>query len=165
MNVGGHNKLLMAELRRALAEAGFSDVRTYIQSGNVVLRSPLSPEQISVEIERVLASTFDIVVPVFTLSAERLSQIVEANPFSGDASRVMLYFCFDQLDNFDARSLREIARADEQLSVTPEAIYLNAPSGVGRSKLAAKIDQLTPVQITARNLRTAQKLLEMATVT
>lgn len=165
VNVGGHNKLLMAEFRDALIAAGFAGVRTYIQSGNVVMCSPLSPGQISVGVMQVLASSFDINVPVFTLPASKLARFVDGNPFAGEASRILLYFCFDPLEGFDPSTLEDFARADEQLLITPDVIYLNAPSGIGRSKLAAKIDHLVPVQLTARNLRTTKKLVEMATVT
>lgn len=83
INVGGKNKVPMSELREVLADAGFSDVRTYIASGNVILKSKLSPAQIRQKIEKVLPKKFKLdsqLIKALVLSQEQLRAVVENKP-------------------------------------------------------------------------------------
>ncbi len=162
VNVGGHNKLKMADFRTTLSERGFGDVQTYIQSGNVILKSDATAAEVATEIGSVLKANFEIDVPILVMTLDDLTQAIADNPFDGDLSRIMLWFCFEPLGDFDATGLDALRSADEQAKFTSNLIYLHAPSGIGRSKFAEKIDRMTPTQLTARNLRTAQKLHDMA---
>jgi len=145
-----------------LVAQGYSDVQTYIQSGNAVLSSDATAETVTSEIAQLLKSEFDLDVPILVLTHDALSRAVEGNPFEGDLSRIMLWFCFEPIADFDPSALDALRAKDEEASFATDLIYLHAPSGIARSKFAEKIDRLTPVQLTARNLRTAQKLLELA---
>lgn len=163
VNVGGHNKLVMADVRDALNGAGFERVRTYIQSGNIVLTAQGDADAVTSRVKEVLNESFGLDVQVFTTSKDALVHVIAANPFDGDPSRVMVYFCFEPLTDFDAQPLQDLAANGEQLKVSDTVIYLHAPDGIGRSKLAGKMDRTVPVQLSARNLRTVQKLVDMAT--
>lgn len=162
VNVGGHNKLKMADFRESLTVHGFSSVHTYIQSGNIILRSDKTAKQVTEEIGQLLKTQFQIDVPILLLTRDALSRAIEANPFNGDFSRILLWFCFEPLTGFNKDPLDALRAGDEETFYSSHLIYLHAPSGIARSKLAEKIDRLTPVQLTARNLRTTVKLLELA---
>jgi len=162
VNVGGHNKLKMADFRAALEGSGYLDVATYIQSGNAVLRSDRTKSEIVAEVSTLLKSRFEIDVPVLVLSAVELREAVAENPFEGDLSRIILWFSFEDLADFDSSDLNDLKAATEEAAYTEKVIYLHAPEGIARSKFAEKIDRLVPVQLTARNLRSARKILELA---
>lgn len=83
INVGGKNRLPMADLTRALLDAGFADVQTYIQSGNVVLRSNLRPNAAGQTIERLLAERFTLDSPLIkslVLTREQIEAVVDDRP-------------------------------------------------------------------------------------
>lgn len=163
VNVGGHNKLKMADFKAALTAAGLQNVQTYIQSGNVVFRSDLDEAGIAALVEKVLNDGFGLMVPVLILSEQKLSGIVEECPFQGDPSRIILYFCFESVEEtFDDAALQKLKLADDEVQVARDVVYFHAPEGIGRSKLAEKMDRLMPVQLTARNIRSARTLLELA---
>lgn len=162
VNVGGNNKLLMADLREALQEAGFEQVQTYIQSGNVILTSQKDRATIAKEVGELLKRSFELEISILVVAVEDVEKAIAQNPFEGDPSRLMFYFCFESLDAFDDSALQELTANEEELKVTKDVVYLHAPEGIGRSKLVEKMDRLIPVQLTARNLRTAQKLVNMA---
>src|SRR4029077_7333748 len=80
INLGARNRIAMPELRRLLASAGFADVRTYVQSGNVVLSSDLPPERLARECERQIASGFGFDVEIVVRTRDELAEIVRLNP-------------------------------------------------------------------------------------
>lgn len=162
VNVGGHNILKMAEFKEALEGAGFANVQTYIQSGNAVV-STGSESDVAAMVEEMLRGSFGLEVPVLCLRIEDLHRISRSLNFEGDPSRIYMYFCIEPLpDDFDATPLRDLMSSDDELKVTQDAICYHAPNGVGRSKLAEKIEKLVPVGLTARNLRTVGKLIDLA---
>src|SRR4051812_29217107 len=80
INLGSRNRVAMAELRDMLTDAGFGDVRTYLQSGNVVLASDASPEEIRTDVERLIADRFGLEIAVVVRTRDELAEIVERNP-------------------------------------------------------------------------------------
>lgn len=162
VNVGGHNKLKMADFRSSLATAGFEGAQTYIQSGNIVLTSTLTCAQTTDAVAEILQKQFGISAPVLVRTAQDVGTIAAACPFSGDASRILIYFCFEPLEDFSDVPLRDLLRSGEELYISKEAIYLHAPDGISASKVAEKMDRLVPTQLTARNQRTVEKLIGLA---
>src|SRR5690242_13810956 len=81
INVGSHNRIAMPRLREALGEAGFEDVRTYLQSGNVVLRSDATPEQVERESKRRIHAEFGLEIDVVVRTAQELAEVVRRDPF------------------------------------------------------------------------------------
>ena len=145
INVGGKNKLPMKELSALFVEAGCEDVRTYIQSGNVLFRTgSTAGEKISSTISASILSKFGYQVPVITRTARELQEIVRANPFvQAGAETDKLHFMF--------------------LAVLGREIHLHCPNGVARSKLTnSYFDSRLSTTSTSRNWRTVQKLLELA---
>jgi uncharacterized protein (DUF1697 family) len=166
INVGGHNKLPMKDLRTALEEAGFDAVQTYIQSGNIVCTSHLrSAAGVGEKIGAVIEKEFFFRPQVFVLNADRFESLVAANPFPdavADPSRLHVFFLDAEPGVSNLEKLRTLQGPREAFEVIDKALYLYAPDGIGRSKLAASIDRSLRVGVTARNWRTVEKLRQLA---
>jgi uncharacterized protein (DUF1697 family) len=160
INVGGKNILPMKELAQLLENLGYQNVRTYIQSGNVVLRSPTRPgDEIGAEIE----SHYGFRPRVFAIDADALAQASSNNPFpQGEAKQVHFFFCHTPPVQPDTDRIEQLRAESEQYALTDRVFYLYAPEGIGRSKLAAGVERCLGVPVTARNLNTINKLLTIA---
>jgi uncharacterized protein (DUF1697 family) len=156
----------MPELRAALEDAGFDDVRTYVQSGNVVLTTGVSPEQVARTCERELERRFGLDVKVVVRTRAQLAAVVKRNPLGDVATNPKRY----QVSFLEAKPAREVVRKleaavtePEQLVVAGREIYAWHPEGIGRSKLWALLaGTALGVTATARNWTTVTKLLELA---
>lgn len=166
INVGGHNALPMKDLAAMFGEAGCSDVRTYIQSGNVVFEAaPTLARRIAGVITASIGDRFGLEVPVVTRSADQLAAIVSANPYAREGTdEKWLHVAFLA----DTPSAAGIAALDPQRSPPDEfvvhnaEIYLSCPNGMARTKLTnAYFDTTLGTTSTVRNWRTTLKLLEM----
>ncbi len=157
INVGGHGKLPMADLKDILASLGASDIQTYIQSGNAVFDGDLNADDIS----NAINASKGFQPRVLLLTADNFKAIAAANPVPnavGNQHHVWFAAAPFEFDNTTAETLR---KPSERIEISNKAIYLHAPDGVGRSKLAEKIEKLAGVDCTARNLNTVNKLLGM----
>ena len=94
INLAGHRKVAMPSLREALAEAGFEDVATYIQSGNLVLDSGKSAAGLRTELEKVIEDRFRFAVPVIVRTRKQLDAVISANPFSEPTDQRLLHVVF-----------------------------------------------------------------------
>jgi len=149
INVGGHNKLPMADLVDLLDKLGADNVKTYIQSGNAVMTGGISGDVIADAIE--VAYGFRPSVMVF--DGAEFDSIAKANPFPeavSDGKTLHIWFT-EAAPTFDTVKADALASPSERYSVTGHAIYLHAPDGIGRSKLAAAMEKLAGVSATARN--------------
>lgn len=159
VNVGGTGKLPMADLRALCEEAGFADVRTYIASGNVVLRGAGSEKQVKAKLEAALAAYAGKPVGVMVRSGAELVEVLAANPFADAApNRVIVLFLDDAPAADAARTAKH--QNGERIALGKREIYVDYSDcgGMGQSKLqlpAAKSG-------TGRNLNTVAKLAEMA---
>ena len=164
INVGGKNILPMKDLRSLMEAQGFSDVKTYIQSGNIVFRSDTGDAvTLSQQIEDAIEQGFGFRPPVLLLRLDALKAAVEANPYpEGDPKTVQFCFLFQPAPGTDLAALKALSTPSEDFVLTDAVFYLHAPDGIGRSKLVAKMGKYIPAEMTVRNLRTVQKLLELA---
>ena len=162
VNVGGGNRVPMADLRTALEARGFEGVRSYIASGNLVLGGDGPADRIAAEVRAALSEGFGVDVPVLVLPDEALTAILADCPFDGEGKTIHAFFCFgDPVIDAEARD-RWIA-ASETLAVRGRTVWLHAPDGIGRSALAERIGRVvTGTDLTARNLNTVRKLAAMA---
>ena len=166
INLGSRNRIAMPELREALEAAGFDDVVTYVQSGNVVLASSASPAAVARKCERVIAETFGLDVPVVVRSRAQLAKVVERNPLKRVAVDPKRY----QVSFLAAKPKAEALRKLEAAKIEPERFVLEGrelyawhPAGIGRSKLWTLLaGNGLGVTATARNWTTVTKLLELA---
>jgi uncharacterized protein (DUF1697 family) len=166
VNLGQRNRIAMAELREALTDAGFEDVRTYVQSGNVVLSSNASPERVARKCERVIEDRFELDVDVVVRTRDELAKIVKRDPLgkvAKDPKRYQVTFLAAKPDASVVKKLAATAAEPEQVVHHGRELYAWHPNGVGRSKLAALLaGPRLGVAATARNWATVTKLLAMA---
>jgi uncharacterized protein (DUF1697 family) len=166
INVGSRNRVAMPVLRELLADAGFEDVRTYVQSGNVVLTSGERPDRLARRCERLIAERFGLDVAVVVRTREELAAVVERDPLGDvatDPKRYQVSFLDAELDAETVRRLEE-ARADrERLAVIGREVYAWHPEGAARSRLWSLLaGKALGVTATSRNWTTVTKLLELA---
>jgi uncharacterized protein (DUF1697 family) len=156
----------MPKLREALEEAGFAEVRTHLQSGNVVLESKTKPEQTARNCERVIKDEFGLAIDVVVRTPAELGRVVKRNPLGNvakDPKRYQVSFLARPLPAASKRKLEEALQEPEELVFSGREIYAWHPKGVARSKLwAALAGRGLGVTATARNWTTVTKLLELA---
>ena len=166
INVGGHKKLPMAELRTLLTKAGFANVQTYIQSGNCVLESAETDARlIESAIHSAIANEFGYQLPIMALSKSNLANVIKANPYDvaeGQEKTVHIFILSKTASSPDLDKLEVLKAPSEKYTLTGEAFYLHAPDGIGRSKLATGAEKCLGVPVTARNLRSVKKVLSLA---
>jgi uncharacterized protein (DUF1697 family) len=161
VNVGGAGKLPMAEFRAMLDGLGFGRVQTYIQSGNAIFESALPPEVLETKIRDDVASRFGFAPETFVRTAEEITEALADHPFAkADPARVHVFFLHETATP-DEEVLRALAMPGDGWHVGPRRFTLHTPGGIGRSKLASKLEKLLPGPMTARNLRTLAALLRM----
>jgi uncharacterized protein (DUF1697 family) len=166
INVGGRNKVPMAALRDLCAKLGWSEVQTYIQSGNLVFHASGTSAELEAVLEKALEKHFGFAPAVIVRSAAAWKACVEANPFPEDSAkepnRVLAGLSKRRPDKGSARALQERAGAGERVMLAGGTLWFHYPAGVGTSKLSpALIDRLAGSPVTARNWRTMLKLQEM----
>jgi uncharacterized protein (DUF1697 family) len=156
----------MPRLRSALEEAGFENVATYVQSGNIVLSSSDSAPQVARACERIVKKEFGLEIPVVVRTRAQLAQVVKRNPLAKVAKnpkRYQVSFLEKKPSAALVRTLEEVAAPAERVVADGREIYAWHPEGVARSKLwAALAGKGLGVTATARNWTTVTKLLELA---
>lgn len=167
INVGGHNKVPMAELRPLCAEIGWKDVQTYIQSGNLVFTAGGAPAALEAEIERAIERHFGLTVSVIVRAAKDWPPYIKGNPFpeasEKEPNAVMLGLSKSPPKAGAEAGLRERATHGERIVQVGEALWIHFSDGVAGSKLSpGLLDRLVGSPVTTRNWRTVLKLGEMA---
>jgi uncharacterized protein (DUF1697 family) len=157
VNVGGTGKLPMAELKSLCIDAGFSDVKTYIASGNVVFRAAMSAAQVKAALEGRLRSHTGKHVGVVVRTGKELAGVLKANPFKkAHPSRTVVIF-LDEPPEASALS-HAVGRKGEEMQLGTREIFVHYVDGIGRSHLKIPAAR----QGTARNMNTLAKLVEIA---
>jgi uncharacterized protein (DUF1697 family) len=165
INVGGRNKLPMTELRSLMESVGLENISTYIQSGNVVFQAPCSVDSdFAVEVEGAIEERHGFRPEVTLLDSVAFGEAISENPFpEGESDPKSLHLVFLSVispsPDFDA--LESLRQPSERFELKGKVFYLHAPDGIGRSKLAARIERSLGVSGTSRNWRTVLKLQEM----
>lgn len=168
VNVGGGGRLPMADLRAALGAAGFHDVRTYIQSGNVVLDADRSndADQVAARVATTIEDGFGFRPWIHLLDAGELRGIIAANPYGSaaeaDPTSVHYHFVREVPPATSLARLTELADGGEDLSPGEDVVYLLAPNGIGRSKLAEALTKELSPRATARNHRSVLAVAALA---
>ena len=168
INVGGNNKLPMKELITVLEGLTLHNVKTYIQSGNVVFQSERTDTAtLAKEISETIGKSHGFVPAIFLLSIEELQAAIRSNPFpEGKEEPKSLHFFFldSILQQPDLDALEQLKTETERFELIDNVLYFHAPDGISRSKLAAKVTRgWKGISSTARNWRTVSKVVEMAT--
>lgn len=165
INVGGKNSLPMKELVRELEALELRNVRTYIQSGNAVFESAKKvPANLGTRIASRIEERYGFKPHVLILSATAFEKAVQANPFPEAASEpktLHLSFLASSPKSPDIDALTAVQTPTERFRLIGQVFYLHAPDGIGRSKLATKVEKAMGVDATARNWRTIDSVREM----
>lgn len=167
INVGGAGTLPMKELKRILEEElELRNVRTYIQSGNVVFEGPKTKAgTLAKKIAEAVEKERGFRPEVMVLEPKELQGAMEANPFpegESDPKSLHLTFLATPPEKPDMESLEGLKKENERYALLGKVFYLHAPDGIGRSKLAARIEKAMGTAGTARNWRSVCKIMEMA---
>lgn len=166
INVGGHRKILMADLKTLLIKNGLKDVVTYIQSGNVLFSSTKSEVELSQLIASLIHKEFGFEVPVIVRSIKNWSDVFGSNPFMKDAvdvKRLHLTFLSAQPNSDLVEKLREVKFENDQYAILGNVIYLLTPERYSDSKLTNNLfEQKLKVTATTRNWKTVAKLNELS---
>jgi uncharacterized protein (DUF1697 family) len=167
INVGGKNKLPMDELVGLFTEAGCSDVKTYIQSGNVVFRAaPRIAARLADRISESIERRLGLRVPVVLRTAQELERVGRKNPFlaaGADPEVLHVMFLADEPTKAAVAGLDAKRSPPDEFAVVGLEIYLRCPQGVARTKLTnAYFDSRLATTSTVRNWRTVSKLIELA---
>jgi uncharacterized protein (DUF1697 family) len=157
VNVGGTGKLPMAKLQAMCVDAGFTVVKTYIASGNVVFASPARPAKVKAELEARLLAYAKKPVGVIVRTAAEMQGVLDANPFPNAAANRTVAIFLDERPPSDALA-RASGAKDEKMRLGEREIYVHYGEGMAASKLripAAKSG-------TMRNMNTIAKLAAIA---
>src|SRR5690606_27844172 len=157
INVGGSGSLPMKSLKALIEGLGARAVRTYVQSGNAVFEAPASvakdfPERLAAAIE----DAHGFRPPVWLLERSELAAAFDANPFpeaAADPKSLHLAFLRAEPPRADWAAIEQLKAESERYRLIGRVFYLHAPDGIGRSKLAQKMERLLGEPLTARNWR------------
>jgi uncharacterized protein (DUF1697 family) len=163
INVGGNQMVAMADLREMVTKLGFSDVKTLLQSGNVVFRGA---RQATAKLERQLEAELEkrlgLNVEIHVRTADEWTAVIGANPFGAEAKKDpghLLVTCFKApLDTANVKALQAAITGPEPLRADGRHLYMVFPDGVGNSKANRIIDKKLAARGTARNWNTVLKL-------
>jgi len=166
INVSGQKKILMAELRATLTKAGLSNVKTYIQSGNVVFESEKSADTLEKDIHETILKRFGFEVPVMVLTIENINKAIQENPYPerAEENHKKVYFTFLS-QNPDSRMATELEKEmyeGETLEIKGKTAFFYSENPYGKSKLNNNyIEKKLKLRATTRNYKTVMTLKEM----
>lgn len=173
INVGGKNKIKMAELRESLTAIDLENVRTYIQSGNILFQSEKQEKKLREDIEHKIMQDYNLSIQVILRTAEEWEQLTTACPFSAeeitkaeaDSVGESLYVAFfpSNLSKVNLESLQKSQNEKEKYHIQNKEIYLLFYDSVRNSKLANQLQKLD-IQSTTRNWKTVNKLAAMSKI-
>jgi uncharacterized protein (DUF1697 family) len=180
INVGGRNKVPMAELREVVTALGHTGVTTYIQSGNVLFTTADTDNaKLAAALETAIEDRFGLWSSVVVLSRDELAEVLAANPYSDEPNPRLVHVVFrnaepppEVRDRIEAAAKAAAAKGSRDTAHSAgRALYLHTPDGFGRSELAQNLMRImTPpskqkkqpaLAATARNMATATKLLSL----
>ncbi|MFD0863542.1 DUF1697 domain-containing protein [Sungkyunkwania multivorans] len=166
INVGGHKKIKMADLRALLTGDGLECVQTYIQSGNIIFQAKSETNDLADRIMSLIKNSFGFEVPVMIYTTEQLENIIKNCPFEGE-KRANSYFTL--LQNSPTRAKRSelmgVSFPDEEFHLVDSCIYSFCAHGYRNAKLNNNyFEKKLEMAATTRNLKTMRKLLEMSQI-
>ncbi|MFI1578017.1 DUF1697 domain-containing protein [Embleya sp. NPDC020630] len=163
INVGGHRRVPMADLRRVLTELGFTEVRTLLQSGNAVFAAAERPtDELVARIEAGLAAEFGFAVDVMVRSDAEWRAVVAANPLEvRDPAKLAVAFLRARFDPAVLAGVDPADYAPEEFSAGGRELYMYFPDGLGKARLTPILSRRLGDGATVRNWNTVIKLLAL----
>jgi uncharacterized protein (DUF1697 family) len=169
INVSGQKLIKMDALKKTFENLKLENVRTYIQSGNVIFSgNETNEKELEEKIGKQIETDFGYHVPVIVLTAEKLKQLIEQNPFAKDTEKEIGFlhvtFLAGKPQQDDIKSIEDKKQKGEEIQISDKAVYLYCPHGYGKTKLTNSfIEGKLKVKATTRNWKTTNELLSMAT--
>lgn len=165
INVSGKNSLKMADLKTTLEEANFKSVKTYIQSGNIVLSvDETDTGSISGKVHDLILDNFGLDINVITITPAQAEKIVEKNPFyAGERIKQLYYTILEDVPSEEnINKLSTYSYEPEKIKLSGNVVYFYSPDGYGRAKMNNNfLEQKLKVPATTRNHNTMLKLIDM----
>ncbi|KPI00638.1 protein of unknown function DUF1697 [Actinobacteria bacterium OV450] len=168
INVGGAKKVPMAELREVLTGLGHTGVQTYLQSGNAVFATTgKDPAALARELERAIEARFGFAVACLVVDGDYLRAVAEACPFPAaelEGRQLHATFLSEQPGEERFAAIDGPAYLPEEYRIGDRVVYLYAPDGLGRSKLAEALYRpavFKGIDATTRNWNTVARLVEL----
>ncbi len=164
INLASRNRVSMPDLRKALGEAGYEDVATLVQSGNIVLTSPKKPETLEREITELVEAEFGVDAATVVRTRDELAGVIERNPIADGPSIPKLFQVTFFAEEPDAKRVTELVEqdfGDEQIEVIGREAYAWHPEGIQRSRAARELGKALGPGGTARNWNTVTRLLDL----
>lgn len=162
INVGGRNKVPMAELREMCTDLGLSGVTTYINSGNVLFNSK-PVKGLETKLSAAIAERFGVDIPVVICTTSRLKGALANNPFPDqDPKKVLVYFCAGKPRQANVLKLDHGRSPGDALEVIGSEVFLTVPEGAQKTKFTlAYLEKTLAVTMTSRNINTVEKLCSL----
>jgi len=165
INVGGHRKVPMADLRALLTKHGFNDVATYIQSGNVILKSKASDKRkVAEKIRKAILDHFGFEVSVLVKTRYEIQSILEACPFPISKKEDSYFTMMDAMPS--KAMVDEVTQIDlpnEEIQIINDCLYFYCSNGYGQAKFNSnRLEKKYKIAMTSRNYRTMMKLLSLS---
>jgi uncharacterized protein (DUF1697 family) len=165
INVSGQKKILMAELKKLYEELGFKNVKTFIQSGNVVFESK-SDTKLAKKIEQKISEQYNFDVPVIIRTTEEMQQVINANPFlkqkNIDTTKLHVTYLSGIPQQEHITKANTYAYEPDQFIISGKEVYLYCPNGYGNTKLTNNFfENKLKVTATTRNWKTTNELLSI----
>lgn len=169
INVGGHKKILMADLRKLINTLGYTNIRTYIQTGNIIFDSSTKEDNstIALNIQDAILDTFGFEVPVMVRTAEEIHAIVKQNPYAtegkSDIDSLHLTLLDAKPTDENIAQLKAIDCHPDSFEIIDKSMYLYCVQKYSDTKLGNNIiEKKLKLRATTRNWKTTLKLLELA---
>ena len=170
INVSGYNIIKMEHLRKLMADNGYTNVQTYIQSGNVVFATEEnSKDKIANAVQALLQKEYGYTIEVFILNEADLTAIIDNNPYTDNApepsgkKKYHVVFLSDKASDEGINKLNEFNRSDDEFTVIDKVMYLKLAQSAADSKLTNALieNKLDKCKATTRNWNTTLKMLDM----
>lgn len=167
INVGGHNKIRMDDLKKVHEDLGLRDVVPYIQSGNIIFKSDNADiARICTLIRESVEKTFGFPVEVIVRTSDELREIIAKNPFADqqdkESKRILVLFLAAHPSDTAQEDLLKAYTGPEEIFIIGQEAYIYYPDGVGRSKLTnSLLEKKLKTAGTARNWNTVLQLQEL----
>jgi uncharacterized protein (DUF1697 family) len=166
VNVGGHAAISMEKLKKILSENGFTNVRSYINSGNLVASSALEKGQASERISMLISEYFNMQVDIQLKTKAELEHIIENDRFDRDSendpSRKVVIMLTSTVNEKDWPAIQKLQVFEEKCYFTDDLIFVYYPQGAGKSRFTTNsVERKLKVKATGRNWNTIIKMIQL----
>jgi uncharacterized protein (DUF1697 family) len=165
VNVGGTGIIKMSDLKSALEDHGFTEVKTFINSGNIIFMSTENKEATRIAIKDIIAKRFNLNIELIVKTQQELENILASDPYAPgeeEKSRRLVAMMSGKIDDRLSSTLRDDKRVTENYYIKDDLLYIYYLNGAGKSKLSTSyIEKKLGLYSTSRNWNTLEKMLEL----